>query len=81
MSIADICALPIRDLAADVAILWFWINNYHLLKGSHVPILKAWGFEPVTMLTWGKDRFGHGHWLREQTEHCIMAVRGSPRRR
>src|SRR4051794_39948918 len=28
--------------------------------------------------TWGKDRFGYGHWLRERTEHCIMAVRGKP---
>ena len=78
MSLADICALPVRDLAADDAILWLWITNHHLLAGSHVPILKAWGFEAETILTWAKDRFGYGHWLRGQTEHCIMAVRGNP---
>ena len=56
MSLADICALPIRALAADDAILWIWITNHHLLKGSHVPMLKAWGFEAMTILTWKKDQ-------------------------
>ena len=41
-------------------------------------MLTAWGFEHKTILTWGKDRFGFGDWLRGQTEHCIMAVRGNP---
>ena len=30
------------------------------------------------MLTWAKDKMGMGDWLRGQTEHCIMAVRGKP---
>jgi N6-adenosine-specific RNA methylase IME4 len=30
------------------------------------------------MMTWGKDRFGTGDWLRGRTEHCILAVRGHP---
>ena len=33
---------------------------------------------PRTILTWAKDRFGNGDWLRGQTEHAIMAVRGKP---
>jgi N6-adenosine-specific RNA methylase IME4 len=78
MNLADICALPIQKLLTDDATLWLFITNHHLLKGSHDLVLKAWGFEAVTMLTWAKDRFGYGHWLREQTEHCIMAVRGKP---
>ena len=47
-------------------------------------VLDAWGFQQKTILTWvkvsnsGTDRFGMGHWLRGQTEHCIMAVRGKP---
>ena len=41
-------------------------------------MLSAWGFEHKTILTWAKDRFGFGDWLRGQTEHCIMAVRGNP---
>jgi N6-adenosine-specific RNA methylase IME4 len=38
----------------------------------------AWGFTEKTILTWAKDRMGVGDWLRGQTEHCILAVRGRP---
>jgi N6-adenosine-specific RNA methylase IME4 len=30
------------------------------------------------MVTWPKDSPGQGHWLRGQTEHAIVAVRGKP---
>jgi N6-adenosine-specific RNA methylase IME4 len=40
--------------------------------------LDAWGFQQKTILTWAKDRMGMGDWLRGQTEHCLMAVRGKP---
>ena len=40
--------------------------------------LDAWGFTQKTILTWAKDRMGMGDWLRGQTEHCLMAVRGKP---
>jgi N6-adenosine-specific RNA methylase IME4 len=38
----------------------------------------AWGFTEKSILTWAKDRMGLGDWLRGQTEHCILAVRGRP---
>ena len=41
-------------------------------------VLDAWGFELKTILTWVKDRMGTGDWLRGQTEHCILAIRGKP---
>ena len=41
-------------------------------------VLDAWGFEEKTILTWAKNRVGVGNWLRGQTEHCILAVKGSP---
>jgi N6-adenosine-specific RNA methylase IME4 len=41
-------------------------------------VLDAWGFRPKTILTWAKQHFGNGDWLRGQTEHCILAVRGKP---
>ena len=31
-----------------------------------------------TMLTWTKQHLARGHWLRNQTEHCILATRGRP---
>jgi N6-adenosine-specific RNA methylase IME4 len=30
------------------------------------------------MLTWVKDRMRIGKWLRDHTEHCMLAVRGRP---
>jgi N6-adenosine-specific RNA methylase IME4 len=77
MSIAQICALPVGSIAAPDSILWLWTTNLHMLNGGR-EVLDAWGFAPVTILTWAKDKFGTGSWLRGQTEHCILATRGKP---
>ena len=76
MSIAAICALPVRSLADDDSILWLWTTNHHMREAFDV--VAAWGFEQKTILTWAKDRFGTGDWLRGQTEHVLFAVRGRP---
>jgi len=75
-SIADICKLPVASIAAPDCILWFWVTNHHMREAFAV--LDAWGFEQKTILTWVKDHFGTGDWLRGQTEHCLMCVRGEP---
>jgi N6-adenosine-specific RNA methylase IME4 len=41
-------------------------------------VLRGWGFGYRTTLTWVKDRVGVGDWLRGQTEHCLLGVRGRP---
>jgi N6-adenosine-specific RNA methylase IME4 len=78
MSTAEICAMAphIASIAHRDCVLWLWTTNAHMFQAKEV--LDAWGFEPKTILTWIKDRMGLGHWLRGQTEHCIMAVRGKP---
>jgi len=76
MSIAAICALPVDDLAADDCLLWLWTTNAHMRESFAV--LDAWGFQSKTILTWAKQKFGAGHWLRGQTEHCHLAVKGKP---
>jgi N6-adenosine-specific RNA methylase IME4 len=50
--------------------------------------VRAWGFTLKTMkgFTWhkttkhGKSHFGMGHWTRANTEDCLFAVRGKPKR-
>jgi N6-adenosine-specific RNA methylase IME4 len=79
MSIDEICALPVPELAADDCIMWLWTTNLHMRDAFTV--LDAWGCEPKTILTWGKQRLGIGTWLRGQTEHAILAVRGRPKTR
>lgn len=76
MTIDAIRALPVASLAHDDAILWLWTTNSHLREAFTV--VDAWGFRHKTILTWAKDRMGTGDWLRGQTEHCLVAVRGRP---
>jgi N6-adenosine-specific RNA methylase IME4 len=76
MSLDEICAFPVADLAADDCVLWLWTTNAHMRDSFRV--LDAWGFEPKTILTWAKPRYGVGNWLWGQTEHCHLAVRGKP---
>lgn len=76
MTLYDICALKVP--AAPDCVLWLWVTNAHLIDGSAGKVLAAWGFEAKTMLTWAKDKIGMGRWLRGQTEHCLLAVKGSP---
>lgn len=49
MSLEDIAALPVKDVVADNAVLFFWITGPFLAIGAHIPIMKAWGFEPSGM--------------------------------
>jgi N6-adenosine-specific RNA methylase IME4 len=76
MDIEEIKALPVAEIADGNAILWLWTTNAHLRVAFDV--VEAWGFKYRTMLTWVKDRMGTGEWLRGQTEHCMLAVRGNP---
>lgn len=79
MSLGQICALEVRLMLSDDAIFWLWIPNFHLAQGFHTTVLRAWGLEPKTIVTWPKEREGqYAHWLRGQSEHAVMAVRGKP---
>jgi len=74
MKTEDICALPVKDIAADNAHLYLWVTNNHLPDGLRV--IEAWGFRYITMITWFKDKVGLGQYFRGQTEHVMFAVKG-----
>lgn len=71
-------AEKLAPLAHQDAILFLCITNAHLVAGDHVGALKASGFTGKTMISWDKERMGTGDWLRGQTEHVIVATKGSP---
>lgn len=73
---ADAAGNTVPSIAADDCVLWLWTTNAHLRHAFD--IATAWGFQYKTMLTWIKDRMGTGDWLRGQTEHCLMCVKGKP---
>jgi N6-adenosine-specific RNA methylase IME4 len=73
MSLKDIEALPVKELAdPEGCHLYMWVTNNFLPPG--LQLLKAWGFEYITLITWQKDRIGLGQYFRGITEHCIFAT-------
>ena len=86
MSIADIKALPVSDIAAKDCALFMWITFPCLQEAMEV--LSAWGFEYKTVaFVWIKQNrksdslfWGMGYWTRANAELCILATRGHPKR-
>ena len=78
MSMGEICALRdhVLDMAEPDSHLWLWATNAFLEEGYDV--VRAWGYRPLTVVTWCKPQPGVGHYLRNNTEHCILAARGKP---
>ena len=77
MTVAEIAALPVDDLADHDAVVWLWTTNLRMLDAHQ--ILAGWGFEVKTILTWAKStRPSPGHWLLGRTEHVLLGVRGKP---
>lgn len=80
MSIAEICALPVKEWAADNAHLYLWTTNSFLVEAHDV--VSAWGFKQKTVLTWGKMKpngtpsMKAGYYYRGATEHVLFCVRG-----
>jgi len=93
MPIEDICVLPVRDLAADDCALFLWANWPTLLDA--LSVIEAWGFKYKTAaFVWTKAHaqqlelfredtdtlMGMGYWTRSNTEPCLLATRGKPKR-
>jgi N6-adenosine-specific RNA methylase IME4 len=75
MSLTDICALPIPELATDDAILFLWATVPHMFESAKV--LEAWGFEYKSSFVWVKDKIGCGYYNRNQHEVLLVATRGN----
>lgn len=93
MKTADICALPIGDLAASSSWLFLWSTWPHLEHA--LKVMKAWGFKYSSeAFTWVKLKEKHtgelitrrsvhmttGYTTRKNTEPCLLGRRGSPKR-
>jgi N6-adenosine-specific RNA methylase IME4 len=74
MTVAEICALPVSDLATKDAVLFLWCVNAEL-PGA-LEVIKAWGFEYKGNLVWVKPSPSLGHYVRNQHELLLFATRG-----
>lgn len=86
MSLSEIKALPIATLAADDAVLLMWAT-WPLLPEA-IAVIAAWGFRYKSIgFLWVKKNksdcghfFGLGRWTRGNSEVCLLATRGKPKR-
>lgn len=86
MNKKDIQNLPIGNIADDDSILFLWVTFPCLEEG--LELIKAWGFKYKTCgFTWVKRNkksdgwfWGLGYWTRANTELCLIATKGKPKR-
>lgn len=89
MNIEDIKKLPIgggQGIADNDCVLFMWCT-YPMLKEA-LEVINSWGFKYKTIaFQWiklnkknGKTFFGLGRWTRGNTECCLLATKGKPKR-
>lgn len=83
MSLEDIMALPVGELASRDCLLMMWCTWPHLAQGLQV--MKAWGFQYKTGGSWfkrtryGKAVFGTGYIFRSSCEPYLVGTIGRPK--
>ena len=81
MKTEDICALPVKDLAADNCALIMWATFPKLPEALRV--MDAWGFRYVTVaFNWfktnkaGTPMFGIGYYTKSNSEIALLGIKG-----
>lgn len=75
LSVDELCALPIAQIAAPDAHLHLWTTNGFLFECPR--IFAAWGFEFRSSLIWVKPQMGIGNYWRNSHEFLLTAIRGN----
>jgi N6-adenosine-specific RNA methylase IME4 len=93
MDAGEIAALPVADLAAVDCCLFMWISWPNLIEA--IDLISVWGFSYKTCaFAWVKGNIrqpdffrddadaymGLGYWTRANSEVCLLATRGAPKR-
>lgn len=93
MPIEELTVLPVDELAAEDCALFLWVTWPNLEDA--LELMRAWGFAFKTCaFCWtkahagqlemfdddAKGQMGMGYWTRANTEPCLLATRGNPKR-
>jgi len=93
MTIEDIAALPVKQIATTDCSLFLWATWPMFLEA--LAVIEAWGFKYKTAaFVWTKAHAGQvemfrddietvmgmGYWTRANSEPCLLATRGRPKR-
>ena len=86
MTTAEICALPVREIARGGAACFMWATFPNITEA--IKVMEAWGFTYKTAaFVWvkknrknGGNFMGMGAYTRANAEVCLLATRGHPKR-
>ena len=86
MKIDEICKLPIQKITEQDDILFLWCT-YPMLQ-EELQLINAWGLRYKTIWIQRVKQnksgngffFGLGRWTRGNTECCLIATKGKPKR-
>lgn len=86
MNINDIYDMKVNSIADDDCVLFIWVTMPTLEQGLET--IKRWGFTYKTCaFNWIKRNkksnsffWGLGYWTRSNSELCLLATKGKPKR-
>jgi len=76
MPLADICDLPVADIADRDAVLFMWTAS-PLLEDAF-KVINAWGFKYKASMVWDKVKHNVGHYVSVRHELLLICTKGSP---
>lgn len=74
MTVEELMALPIKDLAEENAHLHLWTTNGFLADSFR--IMEAWGFQYKSCFVWVKPQMGLGNYWRVSHEFMLFGLKG-----
>ena len=75
METKDICALPVKELAAENSVLWLWTTSPKLYEAKQV--IDAWGYDYKASMIWDKIKHNVGYYVSVRHEFLLICTRGS----
>ena len=86
MTVAEMSQLPIKEITADDCVLFMWATYPKIQEA--LDLIKKWGFTYKSIaFQWVKQNkngngyfFGLGRWTRGNSEPCLIATKGKPKR-
>lgn len=85
MPLAEIKALPVRDIVPEDSACGLWVIDTMIPQG--IEVLNEWGFDYKTVLFYYvkvgralRPHMGMGYWTRANPEICLFGTRGKPKR-
>ena len=86
MELEDLKRLPVQRICAKDCLLFMWVTYPFLKEG--LQLIESWGFKYRTCaFVWLKKNrksqgwyFGIGFWTRSNSEICLLARKGKPKR-